>query len=151
MSTPTSDSSVAEAPEPVRDLPGAVSFTKTISEYDVYCFAGITGDFYPVHIDAVYAASQPVGQRIAHGAYVVGLFSTVAAQWMLKEGIDGLSYGYDGLRFIRPVAIGDTITVAYAVTDKSDDGCKLHARVEGRNQDNEVVAVGRHIIWIPGS
>ena len=131
----------------VRDLPGAVTFSKTISEFDVYSFAGITGDFYPVHIDAQYAATQPVGERIAHGALLVGLMSTVAAQWMLGRAIDGLSYGYDGVRFVRPVRFGDTVTVAYAEVDRSQDGDKLTCRVEARNQHDEVVGVARHILW----
>ncbi len=50
---------------PVRELPGAVEFAKTITEFDVYSFAGITGDFYPVHVNAVYAAKQSVGERVA--------------------------------------------------------------------------------------
>ena len=131
----------------VRDLPGAVTFSKTISEFDVYSFAGITGDFYPVHIDAQYAATQPVGERIAHGALLVGLMSTVAAQWMLNRAIDGLSYGYDGVRFVRPVRFGDTVTVAYAEVDRSRDGHKLTCRVEARNQHDELVGVARHILW----
>lgn len=95
----------------VHDLPGAIRFSKTITEYDVYSFAGLTGDFYPVHINAEYAARQPVGERIAHGALLVGLMSTGAAQWMTTHGIDdGLSYGYEGVRFIQPVRFGDTIT-----------------------------------------
>ena len=47
--------------------------------------------------------------------------STVAAQWMLGRAIDGLSYVYDGVRFVRPVRFGDTVTVAYAEVDRSQD------------------------------
>jgi 3-hydroxybutyryl-CoA dehydratase len=134
-------------PQPVRELAGAVQFSKTISEFDVYSFAGVTGDFYPVHVNAVYAATQSVGERIAHGAYLVGLMSATAAQWMLKNGIDGLSYGYDGVRFIRPMRIGDTITVSHAKVAESADGRKVTCRVEGRNQNDDVVGVAQHIIW----
>jgi 3-hydroxybutyryl-CoA dehydratase len=133
---------------PVRERPGAVQFTKTISESDVYAFAGITGDFYPVHIDAVYAATQPVGERVAHGVLLMGLMSTCAAHWMLRESIDGLSYGYDGVRFTQPVRFGDTITVSYAKESSSEDGRRVYAAVEARNQNDEVVGVAQHIVWV---
>jgi 3-hydroxybutyryl-CoA dehydratase len=132
---------------PVRELPGAVTFTKTISKFDVYSFAGITGDFYPVHINAQYAAKQPVGERIAHGVLLIGLMSTGAAQWLLRESIDGLSYGYDGVRFIKPVRFGDTITVSYAKDRESDDGRWIYGRVEAHNQHDELVGVAQHIRW----
>ena len=137
----------AQQPPPVRELPGAMQFSKTVTEFDVYSFAGITGDFYPVHINAEYAAKQPVGERVAHGVLLMGLMSTTAAQWMMKQSIDGLSYGYDGVRFVRPVRFGDTITVAYAEAGRSDDGRRITCRVEARNQHDEVVGVAQHIIW----
>ncbi len=141
-------SAAGTAPEtPVRDRPGAVIFSKTISESDVYGFAGITGDFYPVHIDAEYAARQPVGERVAHGVLLMGLMSTASARWMLKESIDGLSYGYDRVRFIRPVRFGDTVTVSYAKESESDDGTKVYSKVEAHNQNGELVGVAQHIIW----
>jgi acyl dehydratase len=128
-------------------MPGAVRFAKTIGEYDVYSFAGISGDYYPVHVDAEYAAKQPVGQRVAHGILLMGLMSTAAGQWMLKESIDGLSYGYEGVRFVKPVFFGDTITVAYARERDSEDGSRTYSRVEARNQHDEVVGVAQHILW----
>lgn len=135
-------------PSAVRDLPGAISFSKTISEYDVYSFVGLTGDFYPVHINAEYAARQPVGERIAHGALLVGLMSTGAAQWMTRHGIDdGLSYGYERVRFIRPVRFGDTITVDYSKIGESPDGKRLTSRVEAHNQHGEIVGVAEHILY----
>lgn len=137
-------------PRPVRELAGAVEFSKTISEFDVYSFAGITGDFYPVHVDAEYAATQPVGERVAHGVLIMGLMSATTARWLLAAGIDGLSYGYDGVRFTKPVRFGDTITVAYAKVDESEDGKRIRSRVEARNQHDEVVAVAEHLIWCAG-
>lgn len=137
-----------EQPQPVRELPRAVLFSKTISESDTYLFAGITGDFYPVHIDEEYAKRQPVGRRIAHGILVMGLMSTVGARWMLQEHIDGLSYGYNNVRFTRPVYFGDTITVAYAAVNEAADGRTITSRVEARNQRDEIVAVAQHIIHV---
>lgn len=132
---------------PVREWPGVAQFSKTIGECDVYAFAGISGDYYPVHIDAEYAAKQPVGERVAHGILLMGLMSTAAGQWMLRESIDGLSYGYDGVRFLKPVRFGDTITVSYARERDSEDGSRTYSRVEAHNQLDELVGVAQHILW----
>ncbi|WP_039777771.1 MaoC family dehydratase, partial [Nocardia cerradoensis] len=126
---------------------GPVYFTKTIGEFDVYTFAGITGDYYPVHIDAEYAAHHPVGERVAHGVLIMGLMSTAAGRWMVEKSIDGLSYGYDSVRFTAPVRFGDTISISYLPENGTDDGHKIYSRVEARNQRGEVVAVARHIVW----
>ena len=139
------------ARKPVRDMPGALEFTKTISESDVYLFAGITGDYSPVHIDAEYAARQAVGERVAHGILVLGLMSAAASRWATKEGLDILSYGYEGVRFIKPVKFGDTITVAYAKDHEDDTGRKYFSRVEAHNEQGELVGVAQHILWIMGS
>ena len=59
----------------------------------------------------------------------MGLMSTTAARWMVQESIDGLSYGYDKVRFTRPVRFGDTVTVSYAKDSESDDGSRVYAKV----------------------
>lgn len=125
-----------------------VRFTKTVGESDVYLFAGITGDFYPIHVDSEYAARTPVGERVAHGVLVMGLMSAVAARWATQKGLDVLSYGYDNVRFIRPVKIGDTITVSYGEVAQDNAGQKRIAKVEAHNQNREIVAVAEHILWI---
>lgn len=132
---------------PVRDTPTTL-FSKTISESDVYLFAGLTGYFYPVHVDAVYAAAQPVGQRIAHGVLVLGLMSAAAAHWACREGIDILSAGYDRIRFVKTVLFGDTVTVAYAPPGDCSGRRRIVCSVEARNQDDNVVAVARHIVQV---
>ena len=127
--------------------PGAVRTSKTVAESDVYSFAGITGDFYPVHTDAEYAARQPTGQRVAHGVLLLGLMSAAAARWMIQPSVDGLSYGYDGVRFVQPVFFGDTITVSYAEISATSDRRKITCGAEARNQHGDVVGVAEHIIW----
>lgn len=129
---------------PVRELPYALEFAKTISESDVYTFAGVIGDFHPIHVNAVYAATQPPGQRIVHGALVTGLMSAAAANWAARERIEILSAGYDRVRFVKPVLFGDTVTVAYAPKGDFRAGDKMDFHVEARNQHNEVVAVAEH-------
>jgi 3-hydroxybutyryl-CoA dehydratase len=69
------------------------------------------------------------------------------ARWMLSQSIDGLSYGYEGVRFIRPVLFGDTITVSYTKEGESEDGHKIFAAVHAHNQNGELVGVAKHIVW----
>lgn len=133
---------------PVAERPGALSYSKTVSESDVYLFAGVTGDFSPVHVNASYAAAQPaLGERVAHGALLLGLMSATSARWCEREGVDALSYGYDRLRFVRPVRFGDTITVSVAPDRELADVGRIETVVEAVNQDGVVVGAARHILW----
>lgn len=139
------------SPTDVRDLPGVAQVSKTISEADVYQFAGMTGDLHPVHVNADYAAGQPVGNRVAHGVLIQGLMSAACTQWALREGLDILSYGWDRVRFTRPVYFGDTITAWYAADpDVPAEGAKRFSRAEAFNQHGDVVAVGHHIAFVTG-
>ena len=132
----------------VKDLPGAARFAKTVTEGDVYQFAGLSGDLHPVHIDAQYAEGQPVGQRIAHGVILIGLMSTACTTWALREGIEIVSYGWDNVRFIKPVFFGDTITTSYAMNpDRPAEGKKHFAVADAHNQRGELVGVGEHILY----
>jgi len=90
---------------------------RTITEADIVLHAGQTGDFFPHHMDREWCATQPFGQRMAHGTLVMSV-----AVGMTADVINPLamSYGYDRVRFIRPVFIGDTVTVAAAITGKRD-------------------------------
>src|SRR5512133_1067418 len=90
----------------------SLSFTKTISESDVYLFAGITGDFSPNHIDAEYMKQGAYGERVAHGALMVGLMSAASARMRLGRTV---SLGYDRVRFVAPVRFGDTIATEYTI------------------------------------
>jgi 3-hydroxybutyryl-CoA dehydratase len=129
------------------DRPDAIQFSKTITETDVYLFAGVTGDFSPVHLNAEYAARAQIGERVAHGVLVIGLMSAVSSLWCARENIDALSYGYEHVRFIKPVRFGDTITVTYAREDELPEEKKILARVEAHNQRGEIVAAAQHILW----
>ena len=99
----------------------SASSSKTISEYDVYAFAGITGDLNPAHINQEYAASTRFQGRIAHGILSAGLIS--AAIGMQLPG-PGTIYLGQTLSFRAPVHIGDTITATVTVTAiDMDKGC----------------------------
>jgi 3-hydroxybutyryl-CoA dehydratase len=123
-----------------------VAIEKTISESDVYQFAGICGDFSPNHINERYMKSTRFGTRIAQGALVVGFTSAAAAMFGIKYRIDGVSAGYDKLRFVAPVFFGDTILVRYEVTRIEVERDRIYASLTVTNQRNEVVLVGEHVL-----
>src|SRR5829696_3387084 len=104
------------------DVGDQVRFSKTVSESDVYLFAGITGDFSGNHVNEEFMRTSVFGRRIAHGALMVGYMSTTSTLMIersLEKGIDStpVSLGYDRVRFLKPVFIGDTITVRYEISD----------------------------------
>lgn len=134
-----------------------VAFSKTVSEADVYLFAGITGDFSVNHVNEHYMNQTAFGHRIAHGALLVGYMSTTSTMMIERcakpgDGATPVSLGYDRVRFVAPVFIGDTITVTYRVTEVEASRRRSLADVEVRNQDEQTVAVARHILkWVPDS
>ena len=96
-------------------------FAKTVSEYDVYGFAGIVGDFYGVHVNEEYAKATRFGTRIAQGALSVGFISTVMGYMAAKAPNPGaVSYRYD-VTFLAPVHIGDTLTARLTLVDKDEE------------------------------
>src|SRR5580765_1562739 len=79
---------------------------RTITEADIVLHAGQTGDFYPHHMDAEWCKTQEFKQRVAHGTLI---FSVGVGMTAGEINPEAFSYGYDRLRFIKPVFIGDTI------------------------------------------
>ncbi|VGO07899.1 MaoC family protein [plant metagenome] len=118
-------------------------FSKTVSEYDVYGFAGIVGDMYGVHLDEEYAKGTQFGKRIAQGALSVGFLATVMGHMAAKAPSPGaVSYRYD-LTFKAPVFLGDTVTARLVLAEKEEDRntCIFDASVT--NQDGVLVAQGK--------
>lgn len=124
----------------------SVVLEKTISESDVYLFAGICGDFSPNHINERYMKGSVYKTRIAQGALVVGFTSAAAAMFGLKYGIDGVAAGYDRIRFLGPVFFGDTIRVEYRIVRIDRDKQRTHAELKVTNQDGKQVLAGEHLI-----
>lgn len=118
-------------------------FSKTISEHDVYAFAGITGDFNPLHVDAEYAAQTRFGARISHGALLAGLISTVVG---MKLPGPGALYASQSLKFLRPVYIGDTITAFAEVAELDEARNRVRLRTGCTNQKGEAVAEGESVL-----
>ncbi len=128
------------------DIGQTVRVRKTIGESDVYLFAGITGDFSPNHVNEEYMKATRYGKRIAHGVLAMGYMSTASSKLLESVPFPGVSYGYDRVRFVRPVFIGDTITVEYAVVQKVPEKEQTLAQVTVTNQHGEVVAVATQIL-----
>jgi acyl dehydratase len=128
--------------------------SKTVGESDVYLFAGITGDLSPNHVDEAAMAKTPYGHRIAHGALQVGFMSR--ASTMICDACPELmadhfpvSLGYDRIRFLDAVLIGDTITVSYKIIEADATKQRTMASVEIHNQAGKLCAVATHIMrWI---
>ena len=131
-----------------------VTFSKTVSESDVYLFAGITGDLSGNHVNARYMKRSAYGQRIAHGALMIGFMSTTSTMIIDKcvsQGIDEtpVSLGYDRVRFLGAVFFGDTVTVTYTITEVDTVKRRTNSKIEVRNQNDELVAVAAHILrWV---
>ena len=117
-------------------------FAKTVSEYDVYAFAGIVGDFYGVHVNEEYAKTTRFEKRIAQGALSVGFLATVMGTMAAKAPSPGaVSHRYD-ITFTAPVYLGDTVTARLDLCEKDEERntCVFTATVS--NQKGTVVASG---------
>jgi len=97
-------------------------FSKTLSEADVYLFAGITADINPIHINEVYAVTSYFGKRIVHGILVLGLVSRVLGNQLPGPGT---IYVTQSLNFLAPVFIGDTVTARVEVLEVLKSGTRV--------------------------
>jgi len=121
---------------------------RTITETDIVVHAGQTGDFYPHHMDAEFAKQSAFGQRVAHGTLT---FSIAIGLTAGEVNPAAFSYGYDRLRFIKPVFIGDTIHTRVTIAGKQDDPKRpdqgrVSEKCEAVNQRGEVVLACEHIL-----
>jgi acyl dehydratase len=123
---------------------------RTITEADIVLHAGQTGDFYPHHMDEAWCRTQPFGRRIAHGTLILSVGVGMTAGDVNPRA---MSYGYDRVRFIRPVFLGDTIHVTATIREKRDDpkrpghGIVVEA-VEIANQENQTVLACEHLYLV---
>jgi monoamine oxidase len=126
------------------------TYGRTMTETDIVVHAGHTGDFYPHHLDAEFMKTQEFGQRIAHGTMVFAIGVGLTAS---KINPVAFSYGYDKLRFVKPVFIGDTIrtrlTIARKALDPKRAGFgRVWELTEVLNQRSEVVLACEHIYMV---
>jgi len=124
---------------------------RTITETDIVLHAGQTGDFYPHHMDAEWCATQPFGQRMAHGTLILCVAVGALAGEINDEA---MSYGYEKVRFIAPVFIGDTITSYAEIVEKRDHTKKpdefgiVDEKVTVTNQRGQTVLAFVHVYLV---
>ena len=127
------------------------SFAHTVTDDDVRRFAEISGDGHPQHVDEEYARKTRFGQRIAHGAllvaYASAAFTRYVERWLNgRTEQPAVSYGYDRIRFIKPVFLGDRVEVEHRIEEIDAGSDKAFAQVTVTNQRGELVAAARHIV-----
>ena len=123
-----------------------VTFSKTVSESDVYLYAGITGDHNPAHINESYARGTSFKTRIAHGMLSAGMISTVLGN--LLPG-PGTIYIRQDLKFQAPVRIGDTITARAEIIEIIAAKNRVRFKTDCINQDGTVVIDGEAVVSPP--
>ena len=124
----------------------SAQFSKTISESDVYLYAGITGDFNPAHINQAYAEKTKFKTRIAHGMLTAGFISTLLGTQLPGPGS---IYLQQTLNFKAPVAFGDTITATVEVIEILIEKKRVRLKTICTNQEGTVVLDGEAIVSPP--
>ncbi len=124
----------------------SAEFVKTVSESDIYLFAGVTGDMNPAHINEVYASQTFFKTRIAHGMLAAGFISAVLGMQLPGPGT---IYLKQELSFLAPVRIGDTITARVEVTEILAEKKRVKLKTTCFNQEGTVVLDGQATVSPP--
>jgi 3-hydroxybutyryl-CoA dehydratase len=124
----------------------SAQFAKTVTESDIYLFAGITGDLNPAHINEVYAKTTLFKGRIAHGMLSAGFISAVLGTILPGPGT---VYLHQELNFLDPVRIGDTITARVEVVQKLVKKNQVRMHTYCTNQDGRMVVEGEALVMAP--
>ncbi|QGU96702.1 enoyl-CoA hydratase [Clostridium bovifaecis] len=122
------------------------SFTKTLTETDVYLFAGISGDLNPAHVNQAASEKAMFKGRICHGMLVSSLISTVLGMYLPGPGTIYMS---QELRFIAPVRMGDTVTAEAEVIERNEEKNRLVLKTTVTNQEGKVVIEGQAKVMPP--
>jgi 3-hydroxybutyryl-CoA dehydratase len=121
-------------------------FAKTISESDIYLYAGITGDFNPAHINEAYAAKTFFKTRIAHGMLPAGFISAILGNQLPGPGT---IYIRQELIFVNPVRIGETVTARAEITEIIAEKNRVRLRTTCVNQDGTLLLEGEAVVSPP--
>jgi acyl dehydratase len=124
-----------------------VEAARTITETDIVNFAGLSGDFHPLHMSTVAGEDSDFGERIAHGNLVFSVAEAIIADMNPKS----FSYGYDSLRFVNPVPIGTTLSVSREVVETepyNDDLGRVVYSYEVTDQDGTTLLACEHITLV---
>ena len=120
-------------------------FSKTVSESDIYLYAGVSGDFNPAHINEPYAQGTFFKTRIAHGMLCAGFISAVIG---MKLPGPGTIYIRQELNFRAPVRIGDTVTARVEVIEKLEKK-RVRLKTTCVNQEGTLVLDGEAVVSPP--
>ena len=121
-------------------------FTKTVSESDVYLYAGVSGDFNPAHINEPYAAKTFFKTRISHGMLPAGFISAILGTQLPGPGTIYMS---QTLNFRAPVLMGDTITASVEVVEILAEKKRVRLKTACENQNGVVVLDGEAVVSPP--
>ena len=121
----------------------SAEFSKTVSESDIYLYAGITGDLKPAHVNEAYAQTTSFKTRIAHGMLTASLISAVVG---IKLPGPGSIYVSQSLKFKAPVRFGDVVEAEVEVVEKLPERNQVHLKTTCRNQAGTVVLEGEAVI-----
>jgi len=121
-------------------------FSKTVTDSDIYLFAGVTGDLNPAHIDEAYAQETFFKTRIAHGMLSAGFISAVIGTRLPGPGT---VYMHQTLDFLAPVRIGDTVTATVEVIEKLEEKKRIRLKTTCTNQDGVTVLAGEALVSPP--
>lgn len=124
----------------------SAEFAKTVTETDIYLYAGITGDFNPAHVNEAYAKNTFFKTRIAHGMLTAGFISAIIANQLPGPGT---IYMKQDLSFLAPVRIGDTITARVEVLELMTEKNRVRLKTACTNQDGVVVLTGEGLVSPP--
>ncbi len=127
-------------------LGDAAEFSKTVTESDVYLYAGITGDLNPAHLNETYAKNTFFKTRIAHGMLTAGFISNILGMQLPGPGT---IYMRQSLSFLAPVRFGDTITARAEVVEVIAEKNRVRLKTTCTNQDGAVVLDGEAMVSPP--
>lgn len=133
----------------------SVTLERDVTEGAVNAFAEVSGDFSPNHVDQPGMSVSAYQGRIAHGALLIGYMS--ACSTAIVERIPNVrvnetpvSLGYDRIRFLKPVYIGDHLTLNYSIREIDSVRRRSRSEITIKNQNSELVCIGEHILkWVP--
>jgi 3-hydroxybutyryl-CoA dehydratase len=131
-----------------------VVLERHVSEAAVQAFADVSGDHSPNHVDESAMSGSAYQGRIAHGALIVAYMSACSTEIVeripnVRATETPVSLGYDRVRFLKPVHIGDDLRLRYAVREVDAERRRARAEITVTNQNDETVCVGQHILkWV---
>lgn len=123
----------------------SASYVKVVTAHDIDSFAELSGDKNPVHLDEDAAKKSIFKQRVAHGALISSLFSTVIGMDLPGEGTIYLTQSSS---FRNPVFIGDTITATVTITEKRAEKSRVELSTIATNQRGDVVVTGFAVVKV---